>query len=81
MLFPTTTDKPIHLVEQVSAMAHRGMDSVRDTSHLLRIKAERASDTTVNFIKEEPVKAVLISAAAGMALVALVKLVARSLRG
>lgn len=61
--------------EQVSAMAHRGMDSVRDTSHQLRVKAEHASDTTVNYIKEEPVKAVLIAAATGAALMALVRLV------
>jgi len=64
--------------EQVSAMAHRGMDSVRETSHQLRVKAEHASDTTVNYIKEEPVKAVLIAAATGAVLMALVSLVARS---
>jgi ElaB/YqjD/DUF883 family membrane-anchored ribosome-binding protein len=64
--------------EQVSAMAHRGMDSVRETSHQMRVKAEHASDCTVNYIKEEPVKAVLIAAATGAALMALVSLVARS---
>lgn len=64
--------------EQVSAMAHRGMDSVRETSHQLRVKAEHASDSTVNYIKEEPVKAVLIAAATGAVLMALVSLVARS---
>jgi ElaB/YqjD/DUF883 family membrane-anchored ribosome-binding protein len=74
----TATDKPSHLIEQASAMAHHGMDSVRDTSHLLRAKAEHAADTTVNYIKEEPVKVVLIAAAAGAALLALVSLVARS---
>jgi len=74
----TSTDKPSHLIEQASAMANRGMDSVRDTSHLLRVKAEHASDTTVNYIREEPVKSVLIAAAAGATLLALVNLVARS---
>jgi ElaB/YqjD/DUF883 family membrane-anchored ribosome-binding protein len=64
--------------EQVSAMAHRGMDSVRETSHQLRVKAEHASDTTVGYIRQEPVKAVLIAAATGAALMALVSLVARS---
>lgn len=64
--------------EQVSAMAHRGMDSVRETSHQLRVKAEHASDTTVNYIREEPIKAVLMAAATGAALMALVSLVARS---
>jgi len=64
--------------EQVSAMAHRGLDSVRETAHQLRLKAEHASDTTVGYIRQEPVKAVLIAAATGAALMALVSLVARS---
>lgn len=64
--------------EQVSALAHRGLDSVRETSHQLRLKAEHASDSTVGYIRQEPVKAVLIAAATGAALMALVSLVARS---
>jgi ElaB/YqjD/DUF883 family membrane-anchored ribosome-binding protein len=64
--------------EQVSAMAHRGVDSVRENSHQVRVKAEHASDTTVNYIRQEPVKAVLIAAATGAALMALMNLVARS---
>ncbi len=64
--------------ERVSAMAHRGLDSVRETSHQLRLKAEHASDSTVGYIRDEPVKAVLIAAATGAALMALVSLVARS---
>lgn len=64
--------------EQFSAMAHRGMESLRDTSHQLRLKVQHASDNTVGYIREEPVKAVLIAAATGAALMALVSLVARS---
>ncbi|WP_143541757.1 hypothetical protein [Rhodoferax fermentans] len=64
--------------EQVSAMAHRGLESVRETTHQLRVKAEHASDSTVGYIRQEPVKAVLIAAATGAALMALVSLVARS---
>ena len=63
---------------QASAMAHRGIDSVRDGSHQLRVKAEHASGTTVAYIKDEPVKAVLIAAATGAVLMALVSLVTRS---
>jgi ElaB/YqjD/DUF883 family membrane-anchored ribosome-binding protein len=72
-----TTDKSSHLIEQASAMAHRGMDSVRDTSQQLRIGARHASDTTVNYLKDEPVKAVLIAAATGAVLMALVSLLTR----
>lgn len=64
--------------EQVSSFARHGVDSVRETSHQLRLKAERASDNTVSYIRHEPVKSVLIAAATGAALMALVSLVARS---
>lgn len=85
----STTDKPSHLIEQAShsvdqavratqQAASGAVNSVRDTSHLLRVKAEHASDATANYIKEEPLKAVLIGAAAGAALLALVSLMARS---
>lgn len=64
--------------KQASAMAHRGMDGVRETSHQLRVKAEHASDLGVGYIRDEPVKAMLIAAATGAALMALVNLIARS---
>jgi ElaB/YqjD/DUF883 family membrane-anchored ribosome-binding protein len=64
--------------EQVSAMAHRGIDSVRDTSHQLRLKVEHASDNTIGYIRHEPVKSVLIAAATGAALMALISLMTRS---
>jgi ElaB/YqjD/DUF883 family membrane-anchored ribosome-binding protein len=64
--------------EQVSAMAHRGIESVRETSHQLRAKAEHASETTVRYIKDEPVKSVLIAAATGAALMALISLMTRA---
>jgi ElaB/YqjD/DUF883 family membrane-anchored ribosome-binding protein len=67
--------------EQASAAAHRSMDAVRDSSHELRAKAQEAADTTVAYIKDEPVKAMLIAAATGAALMALVGLLGRSRDG
>jgi ElaB/YqjD/DUF883 family membrane-anchored ribosome-binding protein len=64
--------------EQASVLAQRGVDAVRDSSQQLRDKALRASDSTVNYIKDEPVKAMLIAAATGAALMALVGLMSRS---
>lgn len=64
--------------ESVSAFAHRGVDSVRETSHQLRVKAEHASENTVNYIRHEPVKSVLIAAATGAALMALISLVSHT---
>lgn len=64
--------------EQAGAMAQRGVDAVRDSSTQLREKALQASDTTVSYIKDEPVKAMLIAAAAGAALMAMMSLMTRS---
>ena len=63
---------------QVSAIAQRGVDTVRETSQQLRERAMRASDGTVNYIKDEPVKAMLISAAIGAGLMALINLLSRN---
>jgi ElaB/YqjD/DUF883 family membrane-anchored ribosome-binding protein len=66
--------------EQIGALTQRGLDAVRDTSQQLRAKALHASDATVGYIKDEPVKSMLIAAAAGAALMALIGLLARSHR-
>ena len=66
------------LRQQASALAHRGVDSVRDTSQQLRDKALRASDNTLNYIKDEPIKSVLIAAATGAALMALISMMVSS---
>jgi ElaB/YqjD/DUF883 family membrane-anchored ribosome-binding protein len=64
--------------EQVSTLAQRGVDSVRETSQHLREKTRDAADGTVQYVKDEPVKAMLIAAATGAALMALVSLISRS---
>ena len=64
--------------EQASAMAQRGVDAVRDSSAQLRERALQASDTTVSYIKDEPIKAMLIAAGAGAALMAVLSLMTRS---
>ena len=64
--------------EQASALAQRGVNAVRDSSQQLRDRAVRATDSTVMYIKDEPLKAMLIAAATGAALMALVGLLSRS---
>jgi ElaB/YqjD/DUF883 family membrane-anchored ribosome-binding protein len=64
--------------QQVNTLAQQGMDTVRDTSQQLREQAIRAADSTVSYVKEEPVKAMLIAAATGAALMALISLMSRS---
>ena len=64
--------------QDAESVARRGIDSAREAAHQLRERGERATDSTVNYIKDEPVKAMLIAAAAGAALVTLVSLLSRS---
>ena len=66
--------------DQIGALAQRGVDAVRDSSQQLREKALCASDSAVGYVKDEPVKAMLIAAATGAALMALLGLMARSRR-
>lgn len=61
--------------DQVSAFAQHGINSVRDTSRQLRNKAQRASDHTLNYIQDEPVKSILIAAAVGVVFMSLVSLI------
>ena len=63
---------------QAEAAARRGMDAVRDTSQQLRDKAVHASDMTVAYVKDEPIKAMLIAAATGALLMGLISMMARS---
>lgn len=69
-----------HAAEQVNALAHRGLDSVRNTSKQLMDSAHRVTDTTVSYVKEEPVKSILIAAATGAALMAMISMMTRSSR-
>ncbi len=64
--------------EQASALAQRGVDAVKDGSLQLREKARHAGDATTAYISQDPIKAMLIAAATGAALMALVGLMGRS---
>ena len=64
--------------EQASALAQRGVNAVRDGSQRLRDSAVQARDGTVLYIKDEPVKSMLIAAVAGATLMALIALFSRS---
>lgn len=52
-------------------LARQGIAKAQQAGQSVREQVGRASDTTVTYIKEEPVKAVLIAAAAGAAIAAL----------
>lgn len=64
--------------DRASSMAHSTVDAIRDQSLRLRDQAARATTNTTHYIRAEPVKSVLVAAAAGAALMALVSLLSRS---
>jgi ElaB/YqjD/DUF883 family membrane-anchored ribosome-binding protein len=66
------------LSSQAETAVRRSAEAVRDTTAQVREKAMKASDATVGYIKDEPVKSMLIAAATGAALMALVSLMGRS---
>ena len=65
-------------INRVGALAQHGVDSVRDTAQQVRERALQAGDSTVSYIKEEPIKSMLIAAATGAGLMALLSLMTRS---
>lgn len=69
----------LHRVTQrASELAHRSVDAVRDGTQQLREKAQRASDNTLGYVRDEPVKAMLIAAAAGVTLLAVIGMLSRA---
>lgn len=66
------------VAQRASELAHQGAQTVRDTGRKLRESAVSAQEGTVEYVREEPIKAMLIAAAAGALLMALASLLARS---
>ena len=64
------------VTSQAEAAARRGMEAVRDTSQQLRDRALQAQDMTVAYVKDEPIKAMLIAAATGAVLMGLISMLA-----
>ncbi len=66
------------VTEQAAAIVQGSMDGVREASKQVRDRAQHATDSTVGYIKDEPVKAMLIAAATGAALMGLISLMSHS---
>lgn len=63
---------------QIDEIARRGIDRAKAASDTAKEQATLAGDRTVGYIKEEPVKSVLMAAAAGAALAICVGMLSRS---
>ena len=71
--------KPIaQSLDRMNTMAQDGVAKVMDSSHQLKELAQKAGQSTLTTIRDEPVKSVLIAAATGAALMALITLATRS---
>jgi ElaB/YqjD/DUF883 family membrane-anchored ribosome-binding protein len=70
-------DQASNAAHQASDLAQRGTQAVREGTQELREKARSVGDSAVSYIQDEPVKAVLIAAATGATLMALLSLISR----
>lgn len=66
------------VTSQAEAAARGGMEAMSDTSQQLRERALQASDMIVAYVKDEPIKAMLIAAATGALLMGIISLISRS---
>ncbi len=62
------------LTERAGDMARQGADWVRDSGERVRSQVVRASDRTVSYVRDEPVRSLMMAAAAGALIFALVRL-------
>lgn len=63
---------------QVEELTRRSVDRARDAGQQVKEQVTRAQDVSVGYIRDEPVKSVLIAAATGAAVAILVGWLARS---
>ncbi len=61
-------------------LSQRGLDALHESTRDVRLSAQRAGERTVGYIHDEPVKSMLIAAAAGAALMLVLGLTGRSRR-
>lgn len=67
-------------VDQTQQFGRHSLEAIRDGSQQLRVKAQRATDVSADYIRQQPIKSVLMAAAAGAALIALGSLFTRARR-
>lgn len=74
----TALDHATSTMDQAANLTQRGADAVRDGVQQVRNKAHDLGDHAVTYIKDEPVKSVLIAAATGATLMGILSLMVRS---
>jgi ElaB/YqjD/DUF883 family membrane-anchored ribosome-binding protein len=61
--------------KQARGYAQDGMDAARQAASELRDRGQRAVDTTRDYVRDEPLKSLMIAAAVGAVVIGLVELV------
>lgn len=74
----STIAKVGHMAEDAAAsvqdMTHRSIERAREMSSTLRDRAYSAGNQTIGYVREQPLKTVLLAVAAGAAIAVLVRL-------
>ncbi|MCQ9378934.1 hypothetical protein [Methyloversatilis sp. XJ19-49] len=66
------------LAHRADEMKYRGVAAVRDGSQRLRYQAVRATDSTLGYVRQKPVRSLLFAAALGAAATLLLSIVGRA---
>jgi len=66
-----------NVADQAEALMQRGVDAVVQGSHSVQQSGQHAQQVSLDYIRREPVKSVLMAAAVGAAIMGLVNLMAR----
>lgn len=65
------------MADGMAALSRQGMQAVQSSGHALGDKVHHASDRTLGYIRNEPVKSVLMAVALGASLVTVFHLISR----
>lgn len=68
----------VKAAEEAESLVRRSAEALREQTAHLRERAAGATDRTAAYIRDEPLKSVLIAAAAGAALMAIANLAVRA---
>jgi ElaB/YqjD/DUF883 family membrane-anchored ribosome-binding protein len=64
-----------NIQEKTNLVAQRTIEAAQEGALQLRQKAELGAESVVNYIQREPIKSVLVAAAAGASVVALIAMI------
>lgn len=65
------------LADRATQVVRNSADWMRDNSDRMRTEVARASDRSLSYVRDEPVRALLMAAAAGALVLALVRMLGR----